>query len=89
MEAIHNAITHGAARQIDIELAVNAGHLCLRIRDDGTGFQTQTPDHTGMGLRVMGCRARSIGAKLKISSQPDQGTEIRCEVPYPAANGPR
>jgi len=86
-EAIHNAVTHGAARQIDLELAVGDGHLCLRIRDDGIGFQTQTPNQTGMGLRVMGYRARSIGAKLKISSQPDQGTEVECAVPYPVANG--
>jgi PAS domain S-box-containing protein len=88
-EAIHNAITHGAARQIDIELAVDAGHLCLRIRDDGIGFQTQTGNQTGIGLRVMGYRARSIGAKLKINSQPNQGTEIRCETPYTPANGSR
>ena len=86
-EAIHNAITHGAAEQIDIELAVDAGHLCLRIRDDGIGFQPQTGKQTGMGLRVMGYRARSIGAKLKVSSQPNQGTEIMCEAPYSAAYG--
>jgi two-component system, LuxR family, sensor kinase FixL len=86
-EAIHNAVTHGAARQIDLELVVDGGHLCLRIRDDGIGFQTQTANQTGMGLRVMGYRARSIGAKLIMSSQPDRGTEIECAMPYPAANG--
>jgi PAS domain S-box-containing protein len=88
-EAIHNAVTHGAARQIDIELAVDAGFLCLRIRDDGIGFQTQTQNQSGMGLRVMGYRTRSIGAMLHIHSQPDQGTEIRCEVPFPAVDGLR
>jgi PAS domain S-box-containing protein len=88
-EAIHNAITHGNAGQIDIELSVEAGHLCLRIRDDGIGFKEQTGNQTGMGLRVMGYRARSIGAKLRINSQPNQGTEIRCEAPYPAANSSR
>jgi PAS domain S-box-containing protein len=88
-EAIHNAITHGNARQIDIELAADAGRLCLRIRDDGSGFQTDTPHPTGMGLRVMGYRARSIGARLSLSSQPGQGTEIRCELPFPAAPAPR
>jgi PAS domain S-box-containing protein len=88
-EAIHNAITHGAARQIHIGLAVEGSQLCLRIRDNGIGFQPQIGNQTGMGLRVMGYRARSIGAKLKISSQPNQGTEIRCEAPYPSANGSR
>jgi PAS domain S-box-containing protein len=88
-EAIHNAITHGAARQITFELSVEAGRLCLLIQDDGTGFQTGTGSRTGMGLRVMGYRARSIGAKLKISSRPNQGTEIRCEAPFPDANRSR
>jgi two-component system, LuxR family, sensor kinase FixL len=80
-EAIHNAITHGQARQIQIELVLDAGHLRLRLQDDGTGFEVERANRDGMGLRVMEYRARSIGANLTIRSQPGQGTEISCQVP--------
>ncbi len=90
-EAIHNAITHGEARQITIELAMDTECLCLRVQDDGTGFAAGTGNLTGMGLRVMQYRARSIEARLEINSQINHGTEIRCLLPraarFPAATG--
>jgi len=83
-EAIHNAITHGEARQITIELAMDTECLCLRVQDDGTGFAAGTGNLTGMGLRVMQYRARAIGARLEINSQINHGTEIRCLLPRAA-----
>jgi signal transduction histidine kinase len=80
-EAIHNAITHGEARSIDIELEMDGSNLSLRIQDDGTGFQAEDPRQGGIGLRVMHYRARSIGGSLQITSQPQQGTEVHCVVP--------
>jgi len=80
-EAIHNAITHGQAREIRMELTCDAGCLRLRLQDDGTGFELERASRDGMGLRVMEYRARSIGAHLAIRSQPGQGTEISCQMP--------
>lgn len=85
-EAIHNAVVHGEARQIEIELSMEAGHLCLEIRDDGLGFRAKETDESGMGLRVMQYRARSIGASLSIQSAPHRGTEVRCLVRRTAGN---
>jgi two-component system, LuxR family, sensor kinase FixL len=79
-EAVHNAITHGKARRVEIELADIKGCLCLRIQDDGAGFEVQSGQRRGMGLRVMEYRARSVGAKLTINSKPGRGTEIRCDL---------
>ncbi len=83
-EAIHNAITHGEARRIEINLAIDNGRLCLRIQDDGIGFQVASLKQAGMGLRVMHYRARSIGATFNIRSQPEQGTQIECLLPFTA-----
>jgi PAS domain S-box-containing protein len=80
-EAIHNAIRHGEARQIEIGLETAAGQLALRVQDDGVGFEVGSAPESGMGLRVMQYRARSIGGSLKILSQRSQGTQICCEVP--------
>ena len=81
-EAIHNAISHGEARRIEIELAMDTNQLRLQIHDNGVGFEVQTCKQGGMGLRVMQYRARSIGANLTIRSHLNQGTEIRCLVPW-------
>ena len=80
-EAIHNGITHGDARSIEIELRADGPNLSLRIRDDGAGFQPEHARQHGIGLRVMHYRARSLGGNLRISSRPQQGTEIFCVVP--------
>jgi len=82
-EAIHNAITHGEATRIQIELIADVDSFCLRVQDNGSGFKLETQKRTGMGLRVMDYRARSIGAVLRIRSQVNGGTEIRCLIPIP------
>jgi two-component system sensor kinase FixL len=80
-EAIHNAIRHGQARQVEIELAERPDCLCLRIQDDGIGFHVEAGNPMGMGLQIMEHRAHSIGASLKVTSQPGRGAEIRCVLP--------
>jgi two-component system sensor kinase FixL len=79
-EAIHNALTHGEAMQVTIELGMQADDVWLAIQDNGKGFEVKSRQESGMGLGVMEYRARSIGAKLEVISQPGQGTEIRCVV---------
>src|SRR6185369_15298095 len=46
-EAIHNSLTRGQARRIEIELAQDTNQLCLRIEDNGTGFEDPTRKRTG------------------------------------------
>lgn len=80
-QAIHNSCTHGRARTIRIELTLNNGDVVLVIRDDGRGFDSLGKSSTGMGLRVMRYRARSVGGELIVNSQPGAGAEVRCIVP--------
>jgi signal transduction histidine kinase len=79
-EAIHNGITHGDAKHIEIELNIEGSSLRLRVHDDGVGFQPEEKKRGGIGLRVMQYRAGSIGGNLEITSRPGQGTEVRCIV---------
>jgi len=80
-EAIHNAIRHGRARQINVELAVDDARLCLRIFDNGKGFSPVSKSYSGMGLHIMQFRANSIGGHLSVESQPNKGACIECTVP--------
>jgi PAS domain S-box-containing protein len=77
-EAIHNAVKHGNASGLEIELANGESGLSLRIQDNGVGFDVAGARKTGMGLRVMKYRADSIGAVLEIKSEIGRGVEIVC-----------
>ena len=80
-EGVNNAVKHGHPHRIQIGLAAEGAHVRLHIKDDGRGFRSDAPGHTGMGLRIMQYRAHVIGAVLKIVSRPERGTEIHCLVP--------
>lgn len=80
-EAIRNAHTHGEAQQVRIKLSRVSGRLRLNVKDDGKGFGPRHPGKTGMGLRIMEHRARSIGGELDIASRPGHGTAVECSVP--------
>src|SRR5439155_730598 len=63
-EAVHNAVEHGAAREVQINLTFNHETMVLTIRDNGKGFPSNA-NGKGMGLRIMRYRAQCI------DSQPD------------------
>jgi signal transduction histidine kinase len=78
-EAITNAVRHGRARTIYIDLAQVDGRLILTVEDDGVGIR-DTPAGRGLGLRTMRHRARMIGASLKIERADTTGTIVTCMV---------
>lgn len=76
-EAVNNAIKHGKAKHISIELAAPQGRIQLVVRDDGSGMDQLSSDNSpGMGLQIMRYRANLIGASLDIENGPDKGTRI-------------
>ena len=77
-EAVHNAVEHGAAREVQINLAFNHETLVLTIRDNGKGFPSNA-NGNGMGLRIMRYRAQCIGGSCDVQSS-SEGTVVRCRV---------
>jgi signal transduction histidine kinase len=80
-EAIGNAIKHGQAKVITINLTSKSDDLCLSITDDGKGIPSKLPVK-GMGLSIMKHRANSIGATLEIQSNKGKGSTIKCKLPF-------
>ncbi|MEO8268619.1 MAG: PAS domain-containing protein, partial [Aureliella sp.] len=80
-EATTNALRHGQARHIAIDLAMHDDCAELRIADDGSGFQSDGPTGLGTGLQIMRYRAGLIGGQLHINSTPSGGTQVVCRVP--------
>lgn len=80
-EAVTNAVNHGGAAEIGIDLSSASGDWVLAIRDNGRGMPRLNPRRTGMGLRIMKYRADVIGAVLSIENPPSGGTLITCSLP--------
>jgi signal transduction histidine kinase len=59
------------------------GNVVLSVTDDGRGFDSGTAAEANrrLGLASMRERARSVGARLSVTSTPGAGTTVRLEVP--------
>jgi signal transduction histidine kinase len=83
-EAVANAVKHGQAQQVSIELRYAPKSVCLIVSDDGQGFAADQGSPSGhFGLLDMRERAQSMGSQLKVESEPGRGTRISVEVTVP------
>ncbi|MFC9227350.1 GAF domain-containing sensor histidine kinase [Streptomyces hygroscopicus] len=82
-EALHNALRHADARQVDVTLTRHGQGTRLRVVDDGRGFDPSAVRRAGrhLGLVSMRDRAGGVGGGLTVESAPGKGTAIEMEVP--------
>ena len=89
VEALRNAFRHAGARRIEVDICYDKRQFRMNVRDDGKGIDPQVLDQGGRaahhGLPGMHERAKLVGGKLAIWSQPDSGTEIELMVPAAVA----
>ncbi len=86
-EAVANAVKHGGAQHITIELQYAPESVRLFVKDDGCGFAPEEALSAGhFGLLDMRERAQSIGCHLEIESASGRGTRLTVEAPI---NGQR
>ena len=80
-EAVANALKHGGARKVSIELQYAPASVGLAVSDDGQGFAAGQSSPAGhFGLLDMRERAQSMGSHLRVESEPGRGTRIAVEV---------
>lgn len=75
-EATSNAVKHGNASKVQIDMQSDDTKLTIKIEDNGTGFDPDWDQHKGLGVRIMKFRSRLIGANLKISDSSLGGAAI-------------
>ncbi len=80
-EAITNAVKHGKATSIKIELLQTDNSMELKIFDDGIGISEQHEIPKGTGMRTMRYRANVIGGELRVVAGGDRGTMVSCVLP--------
>ncbi|GAB4145824.1 MAG: hypothetical protein Fur0046_23540 [Cyanobacteria bacterium J069] len=81
-ESITNALRHANAQTIQVNLRYHSQTLQLSIRDDGCGFEPQSPTR-GFGLLGMQQRATRIGATWHLVSQAGHGTTVTVSIADP------
>jgi signal transduction histidine kinase len=80
-EALHNAVKHAQATQVNICIQVNS-HLTISVQDNGQGITACSGRRFGNGLQNMRARMDTIGGTLVIQSA--QGTNVQLTVPLTA-----
>ena len=82
-EALANAFHHSQANKIEVELEYSK-NLRVVVRDDGAGIDQQVLESGKdghWGLKGMHERAENIGARLKVWSRANSGTEVELFIP--------
>ena len=79
-EAVGNAVRHGGASSVDVELA-RSDQLRLTIEDDGRGLRGEQPNGTGFGLVSMRERAEALGGTIELSEGGERGLRLEVRLP--------
>jgi signal transduction histidine kinase len=77
-EALTNVAKYAQADSVSVGLSVDAGRLCLEIRDDGVGGAD-----TSMGSGVAGLcdRVEALDGELTVDSPLGVGTTVTAQIP--------
>jgi PAS domain S-box-containing protein len=84
-EAVTNAVKHGRATEVIVDLIVTGEHVQLMITDNGVGLPAGTDLAQGMGLKIMRYRANMVGGTVQIGPGPGgAGTRVTMACVQPA-----
>ena len=85
-ESLRNLKKYSGAEMADVELQVAGDRLEISVHDNGCGFDlSRLRRSEGIGIRSMDGRARMLGGKFEIHSEPGKGTTVEACVPsHPA-----
>jgi len=91
-EATNNAIKHGKASKIDIDLFYGETSITLTISDNGIGFNKSAQkedeqDNSGFGLSIMKERVLLLSGQFNIEPSFNKGTIIKVVVPIRTYTG--
>ena len=80
-EALSNVRKHAKASAV--ELVVEKGqYWAFSVQDNGVGFLPEAVlGSQHVGQHIMQERAKSIGATVRVTSEPDQGTRVHLRLP--------
>ncbi|MGB7116522.1 MAG: sensor histidine kinase [Anaerolineales bacterium] len=81
-EALSNIAKHSQATHVEVELACDQNEVSITISDNGKGFDVDTVEGKGVGLRSMRERVEALGGDFMVESNPGHGSRLiaRCQI---------
>jgi signal transduction histidine kinase len=80
-ELLVNAGKHAQASAVEVSAAARGEReVCVRVADDGRGFDPSAPSKKGFGLFSIERRMACMGAELRIESSPEAGTAATLRI---------
>ena len=90
-EALTNIARHAQASRAEVRIERFDGAVCMKIRDNGKGFQTEhvlnAKKNKRLGLLGMRERLEMVSGTFTIKSAPGKGTSVIAQIPL--VNGRR
>ncbi|GAB1858269.1 hypothetical protein MHTCC0001_31060 [Flavobacteriaceae bacterium MHTCC 0001] len=80
-EATHNIVKHAKASMMSITFSSKPDELYLKIIDNGMGFNIQSNETHGIGLKNISSRINKLEGNFKIDSALHKGTTLWISVP--------
>jgi signal transduction histidine kinase len=84
-EALNNVARHAQASQVGVKIQKMDGAVCMKIKDNGIGFETErvlySKKNKRLGLLGMRERLDMVGGKFTVTSAPGRGTTILAKIP--------
>jgi signal transduction histidine kinase len=83
-EAIYNAIRHGQASKVQVEVRFDTDRCDVKVCDDGTGFDPESESFLPAGhygLVGMKERITRVGGQLTLNSRPGGGAAVTFHIP--------
>lgn len=77
-EAVQNALRHGEASHVQIQVAREPQRLLVSVQDNGRSFDPEK--EKGLGIMGMTERVEKLGGTLSIASRPGVGTVVMAEL---------
>ena len=78
--AVNNLAKASRCNTATLSLSVDEKNICLKIQDDGIGFNVEDVKHRG-GLINMQQRAEEINANLKTANEVEKGVTVELTIP--------
>jgi two-component system sensor histidine kinase UhpB len=84
-EGMTNALRHGQATQIRVELRRADGSAALTVTDNGDGLPAEAPPPGHHGLRWLAERVEGLGGQFRIAGNAPRGVVLQVRLPLAAA----
>ena len=80
-ESLTNIKKYAKANLVTINLRQEEGMICLKIEDNGLGFDSETKNLGTHGIAGMRSRTAMFGGKFYVQSKKGHGTTIEAKIP--------